>query len=167
VDSDVYRPNIIREYRYWTLFLNTKQKPYVGRCYAWFRDSDLRRGEGLRLDELPVAAIIEYSCRIFPDVVRACKALGYATEKYGQEFLLNTCYLANEKSHNHHMHVHYIPRSANPVTLHDIDLTCNDLRWGHNYTPLASGVEQHLEGEKLFYIRDVMREATKDKRAAP
>lgn len=160
--KEEFEPNIIREYRHWTLFLNTKQIPYIGRCYAWFKDTPVLNGEGLRLHELPAAAVIELVFRISADVTAGCKALGYQTESR-IKFLLNTCYLANETAHNHHMHAHFIPRSECAIYLSDICLRAKDPLWGRNYAYLAPECEQKVSKEQSSYIRDVIAQAINER----
>lgn len=154
--SQQYRPLIIKEFSYWTLVLNEKQQ-YLGRCYAWWRDNCPAEGERLRPSELPPDALLELNRTIFADVERACQALGYATEPYGKEFLLNTCYLANLPGHNHHMHWHFIPRTAKPIILEEIDFRSTDHRWGDNY---RQELQVPLAPEKLEYIRNRMATST-------
>lgn len=153
-----YQPYIIKEYPYWTLFLHQKQSPYVGRCYAWWKDRKLDEGEGMQAGLLPKGARNWLFDCIFWEVTRACKALGYSTDQYGPGFLLNMAYLANEGHlHNHHMHWHFIPRSPHPIILKEIDLRCEDAEWGKQYAKPRLG-EHTLAESQLQHIRRLMAE---------
>ncbi len=153
-----YQPYIIKEYPHWTLFLHQKQSPYVGRCYAWWKDKKLGEGEGMQAGLLPKVARNWLFDGIFWDVVRACKALGYSTGQYGPGFLLNMACLANEGHlHNHHMHWHFIPRSPHPIILKEIDLRCEDVEWGKQYAKPRLG-EHTLAEAQLQHIRRLMAE---------
>ena len=134
-----YSSWILKEYLYWTLYLHEeKQLPYLGRCYAWWNDSSSIKGEKLSFGALPVEALVELQ-KISQDVTIACEALGYETVPYGKAFLLNTCYLANEEAHGHHMHVHFIPRSGVFFYAPCINKQIEDYEWGRNY----SSARQH------------------------
>jgi diadenosine tetraphosphate (Ap4A) HIT family hydrolase len=108
--ADEYKPNLIKKYHFWDLFLNPKQR-YLGRSYIWWRGKSPTDGENMRYDALPAEALIETQ-QVWRDVVRYCRMLGYTTEPYGEHFKLNTSYLANEKMHNGHMHFHFVPRTS-------------------------------------------------------
>ena len=156
-----YRPYIIKEYEYWTLVLHEKQLPYIGRCYAWWKDRAPGEGEGMPPSSLPPRGIIEATRKIFVDVQTACTKLGYDSlgpGAYGKKFLLNTCYLANEPAHNHHMHIHYIPRSAHRVVVEALGLASEDIEWGRNYAKPMQG-EHTLPRRVLLEIRDIVANA--------
>lgn len=156
-----YAHLLIKEYEFWTLYLNEKQLPYIGRCYAWWKDTSPDEGEGMKLSSLSPAAMQEVFGRIFDDVCTAMGALGYPTAAYGSEFLLNTCYLANELVHNHHMHVHFIPRSTAIVSVHDrvadTHIFSSNTDWGRNYSQ-PKGLPQPPPA-KLEIVRNTMAEA--------
>ncbi len=153
--GEAYKPLIIKEYPHWTLVLNEKQWPYVGRCYAWWKGKGPGDGEGLQPGSIPKPALGWLFSTIYWEVMVACRALGYSTHQYGPKFLLNMCYLANLPGHNHHMHWHFIPRSAHPIVLPEIDLRCEDREWGLNYAKPTLG-EHTLEPAKLGHIRKIM-----------
>ena len=131
--SDKYKSNIIKEYKFWTLFINVKQVPHTGRCYIWWKDRTPHEGEGLSLADLPLEALVEFQ-QIFAEVTTMCGALGYSIDQYGPEFLLNTCYLANEGHiHHQHMHIHFIPRALHSFVVPKTDIQVVDPVWGANY----------------------------------
>lgn len=110
-----YKPLTVRSYRFWDLLLSDKQR-YLGRTYIWWKDRSPGDGENMALDDLPDEALLEVK-KIWRDVVRCCRMLGYQTEPYGQNFRLNTAYLANERQHhNGHMHIHFYPRTSENFT---------------------------------------------------
>jgi diadenosine tetraphosphate (Ap4A) HIT family hydrolase len=128
-----YDQLIIIEYSFWTLCLSEKQLPYVGRCYAWWKDTPLQNGERMPPWDLHQKALQELYHAITPDVMKGLKALGHLTEPYGEHFLLNTCYLANEPDNHHHMHVHFIPRFDYVMEIKGSGIDSVDERWGKNY----------------------------------
>ena len=150
-----FEPYVIKEYIGWTLVLNLKQVPYVGRSYAWWRDNSPGEGERMSPMEIPRAERDELFDTIFPDVVLACGALGYKTQHYGKDFLLNMAYLANEEGHRHHIHWHFIPRSIRPVRVEALlGRTFDDHAWGNNYSTVKQG---ELDGpDEALIIRDTM-----------
>ncbi len=149
-----YKALVIKEYPNWTLVLNEKQWPYLGRCYAWWKDNSPAEGERMQPSELPQDALVELNHTIFNDVGRACEALDYTTRPYGDKFLLNVAYLANLSGHRHHMHWHFIPRSAHPLALPEIRYASADIRWGDNYEQPKEAPQ--LSAEELEYIRKRM-----------
>lgn len=159
--DDRYAHLRIKEYTYWDLYLNEKQLPYLGRSYAWWKDRFPSEGEGRPLSQLPIPALEEVFVTIFNDVCRGLHALGYPTTEYGTAFLLNTCYLANELVHNHHMHVHFIPRSTAIVSVHDrvadTHIFSSNTDWGRNYSQ-PKGLPQPPPA-KLEIVRNTMAEA--------
>lgn len=147
---------IIKEYPNWTLFLAEHQWPHVGRCYAWWKDRPPVNGENLPLSLLTEPALAEVFQTIFADVCRACHALGHETEPYGPNFLLNTCYLANNDTHNHHMHVHFLPRFRQPLEIKIGQFV--DRGWGGPPTFHDSNIK-HPPEEQLQWIRSKMAAA--------
>lgn len=156
--SREYKKYIIRVYNYWTLFLYIKQHPYIGRCYVWWNDREPKEGEGMPYDAIPTEALEEAQA-IWRDVVFACEALGYKTLPYGEKFLLNKAYLANEPVHNHHMHEHFIPRSALAFKVPGFcGLPVEPVNWGGNYNdpPVET---RALSEETTQQIKQLMAEA--------
>jgi diadenosine tetraphosphate (Ap4A) HIT family hydrolase len=161
--GEEYKQYIIKEYIYWTLVLNEKQIPYLGRSYAWLKSRLRHYGENMRLSELPKEALFELIYTIEPDVVLACNALGYKTDPYGQDFLLNTDYLANLHAHNHHMHVHFVPRHSG-ILYPEPDIGTNfvDKLWGANW---SSAKQKILEPPKLKIICGSMANSIKNSKS--
>jgi hypothetical protein len=157
--SEEYTPYTVREYEFWTLFLHPKQLPYLGRCYAWWKDREAHEGERMPFVRVPVPALEELQ-RISLHVTQACEALGYQTVPYGENFLLNIAYLANEAGHNHHMHVHFVPRTKIEFGVLGINRRINDREWGKNYAKPAVG--EHSLGPKNFeFVKAIFVETTK------
>ncbi len=155
-----FEPYIIKKYPSgnWALVLNPKQVPYVGRCVAWWLDHCPGEGERMTPHDLPRAERDELFEEIWGDAVKACQALGYNTEPYGKDFLLNMAYLANEEGHNHHMHWHFVPRTRVPLRVEALlGQIFEDIAWGQNY---ASIRQRPLDGpDEALIIRDTMAEA--------
>lgn len=152
--GEQFKPYTIKEYQSWSLVLSEKQF-YIGRCYAWWRDTPFQSGEGLRLSQIHLIAREELTETIAEDVIRACKALGYPTESYGSKFLLNQAYLANEMFHNHQLHYHFIPRTAEPFEVPLLHINMDDTQWGH----IHFGPERSLPQDQMLAIRQMMAQA--------
>jgi diadenosine tetraphosphate (Ap4A) HIT family hydrolase len=120
-----YRPFILREYNYWTLLLNERQR-YLGRAVLWLaRPGNMQRFSLLSHEELSELQLItqEYE--------RALEAVGWMPDHMNYAMLGNFFH-----EHNGHGHMHLIPRYAprkSPLTF--MGVTFNDDRWGQNYTP--------------------------------
>lgn len=130
-----YRPLLIKEYRWWSLLLHTEQHPYIGRCYAWWSDLSPGEGEGFRPSDVPPEALLELNRTIFDEVTDGCAALGYTVDPYGEDFLLNMAYFANEAEHNHHMHWHFVPRNRVAFLSSPLNTVVEGRQWGKNYAP--------------------------------
>ncbi|HVZ75851.1 MAG TPA: hypothetical protein VG934_01105 [Candidatus Paceibacterota bacterium] len=155
--AEKYQPYIIKEYPHWTLFLNQKQMPYVGQCYAWWKDNHPGKGEGMSPFHLTGRDLVEVFHMIYQDVLIGCKTLGHRTDRLGQGFRLNVAHLANEPIHNHQMHWHFVPRFAEPVRVQALlGRTFEDLIAHENYAHIK---ELALPHEELLVIRDTMAEA--------
>ncbi len=128
--AEKYRANIIKEYGSWTLFLHPDQRP-IGRCYAWWKDFKPHQGERMPIDAIPPDAWLELQ-KISRDVTHACAALGYKTAPNGENFLLNMEHLANEVVHNHHMHIHFMPRTNIEFHIPEINVWVRR-QWGERY----------------------------------
>ena len=152
-----YRQLVITEYPRWWLVLHEKQHPYIGRCYAWWKDTYSGEGEGMSLDHLAPRDLVEVFHRIHRDVLIGCKALGHCTNALGTDFLLNVDYLANMEEHNHHMHIHFVPRFKGPVEVDALlGRRFEDLMWGKNWARVRDFV---LPPAELLVIRDTMAAA--------
>jgi hypothetical protein len=159
--GEAFKPLIIRKYQYWTLVLHGDQLPYVGRTYAWWVDRQEGEGERMAPWELPLDALKELYGEIVLDVMKGLTALGHRTMPYGDEFLLNMPYLANELDHHHHMHVHMIPRFKEPLVIEKFGIQSVDERWGKNY--LQPKDTPQPPAKVLEDIRSVMSKAATPK----
>lgn len=152
-----YEPLIIKDYGCWTLFLSQKQEPYVGRCYAWYRDRTPGEGEGMRFSEIPDKALLDLK-QIARDIERAWEALGHDTSSR-HEFLDNVSKLGNEAVHNHHMHIHFVPRFKKPVGVEALlGRPFEDLVWGQNPASIRQ-FSWPLDDYLLLAVRDTMAAA--------
>lgn len=157
-DDPKYSPYIIKEYTHWKLFLNKKQYPYVGRCYAWWKKANSPgQGENMLPSDLSRQAWLEL-LTIFDEVVDGCRELGHQVDPYGEAFRLNMGYYANLPEHNGYMHWHFVPRFKQPLVLEAINLRADDFEWGGHYARPKLG-EHELDEEKLQSIRLMMARA--------
>ncbi len=149
----------IKEYDYWTLYLHAGQFPHVGRCYAWYKDGYPGEGEGLDISDIPPQVLDELLYKVRPAVKAALFLLGYEQNKRGEpaKFLLNTCYLSNEEAHHNQLHVHFIPRSRNPITIKQVNAQSTDPNWGKNYSQTFQTTAQLEEQEAIFTNSAVIR----------
>lgn len=159
-----YAPYIIKEYEFWTLLIHCdRPTPYIGRAVAWWKDREPSEGEGLTLLNIAGVPSNELFRKVFVDVVRGCKALGHNTAKLGVEFLINTSYLANEESHNHQMHWHFVPRWKQPFHMDALGgKVVVDPCWGRNYHEVYAtqkGADFSLPEHELQTIRSIMAKA--------
>lgn len=120
-----YQPFILKEYNYWTLLLNEKQR-YLGRAVVWLaRPGNMQRFSDLYCGELTELQLItqEYE--------RALSDVGWVPDHMNYLMLGNFFH-----EHSGHGHMHLIPRYAprkSPLVF--MGVTFNDDRWGQNYTP--------------------------------
>lgn len=156
--STEYAPYLIKEYRHWSLFLHRKQMPYLGRCYAWWKDTAHGEGEGLRPSDLSPEALVEVMRTVFEDVVDACHALGHSTDEYGARFRLNMAYFANEREHRHHLHWHFVPRFGEPLRFEPLGRLFCDTEFHANYAKPPGG-ERVLPEDQLQTVRAMMAKA--------
>jgi diadenosine tetraphosphate (Ap4A) HIT family hydrolase len=147
-----FKPFVIKEYHNWGLILAENQF-YVGRCYTWSLDKTPGEGECLRPSQIHPIARDEYF-EITNDVVRVCKALGYEVEPYGEQFMLNEAYFANEEGHNHHLHYHMIPRTKRPFEVPLLHITMEDPQWGRNY----AGRSRMLAMDQMLALVQIFRQ---------
>jgi hypothetical protein len=152
--SEEFAPNLAREYKFWDLFVSPKQR-YLGRSYIWWRDKSLGQGENMAYDDLPDEALLETK-KIWRDVVRCCRMLGYRTEPYGEHFRLNTTYLANErKHHNGHMHMHFFPRTEVNFISSPIGVETLDQDFDKMYA--SGGADRTLSEGQMATLRRLFR----------
>jgi len=157
---------LIKRYRYWELFLHHQQYPYVGRCYAWWKDRHQGEGERLPPWRLPSRAFDELNYTIAQHVALAHGKLGYRPSIYGDEYRLNICLHANEPVHNYHLHYHFIPRTLRPIQIPVLGVRCIDPQNDKNYKTSFEETAE-LGRQRRFFekeenklkIRDIMAEA--------
>lgn len=124
-----YRPFILKEYPYWTLLLNEKQR-YLGRAVAWLA----RKGEMQKFSGLSQRELLELQ-RITKAYEAALDAMGWKPDHMNYTMLGNFFH-----EHAGHGHLHIIPRyrpEHRPVFM---GVTFHDDRWGQNYTPESARV---------------------------
>jgi diadenosine tetraphosphate (Ap4A) HIT family hydrolase len=133
---------ILRDYRYFQLFLNIDQR-YLGRAYAWLtRAGDMQRYSGLSIEELLELHLI---VREYESVLRRLWLPDH----------MNYAWLGNEfKSHKGHGHMHFIPRYMAPRTFKGVEFV--DENWERNYAPYNTF---QVPDEVLVAIRDELRGA--------
>lgn len=137
-----YVPQIIKEYRYWTLSIHDSQR-YLGRSYVWL----VREGGMQRFSEITDEEMAELRT-----VMREYEA---AIGKLWQPDFMNYAWLANLfHQHGGHGHLHLIPRYASPRTFEGIEFV--DDRWGQNGQPATPFP---LSEELVFKIRDALKAA--------
>lgn len=134
-----YRQFIVKEYRYWRVYVHENQS-YLGRVYIWLkRDEDIdffletTKEERTEFDEI-------------------AKALAEALKQLFQPDRLNWAALSNTANH---CHVHLIPRYKTPRQFAGIEFT--DENWGKNYAPSPQNTD--VSPETLETIRQALADA--------
>jgi diadenosine tetraphosphate (Ap4A) HIT family hydrolase len=112
--SDEYSKFIIKDYRYWTVYIHQNQS-YLGRCVVW-----CKRENALDLTE----ATPEEQKELFA----VLNDLKNAVAKIFQPDWFNYAFLGND---TRHLHGHFIPRYAKPKEF--MGIIFEDKFWGHNY----------------------------------
>lgn len=157
LSSPEYLPYLIKDYKYWELFIHDLQVPYLGRAIAWWKDRSPGEGEGMRPSDLPPEALLELNHTIFEDLLDAYRSLGYKVDPYKEHFLLNMDYLANNLGHNHHLHWHFVPRSRDIIFFEKRPtLTIHNENWGFNWSPYQT---EPPSPEKNEAVRNLMAKA--------
>lgn len=142
---------IIRNYRYWRLYL-FKDQTYLYRCYVWLTDghTDLQQRPDLKSWHAK-----ELDC-IVRDVHEALTLLS-------QPDMVNEFYGGNEyRHHRGHAHVHLIPRYFTPPVFDGEEFL--DKRFGSNYSPYK---KRKFPKKTLLRIRDSFKEALAQVRYIP
>lgn len=109
-----YSNNLIKEYKYWDVFIHENQGA-LGRIYVWCkRESaldlpDVTQEEGKELFEI-------------------LREMGSVLTKAFDPDMFNYAFLGNN---THHLHGHIVPRYSKPVEFNG--QTFIDKNWGHNY----------------------------------
>ncbi len=135
-----YVPQIIKEYRYWTLSIHDDQR-YLGRAYVWL----VREGGMQRFSEITDEEMAEL--RIILKEYEAAAAMLWRPD------FMNYAWLANLFSeHGGHGHMHLIPRYKEARQFADTEFV--DGRWGKNFSPSEPF---EVEEEILVQIRDALK----------
>lgn len=120
-----YQPFVLKEYRYWTLLLNERQR-YLGRAVLWLA----RPGEMQRFSALSQRELIE-SQHITREYEVVLNKMGWNPDHMNYAMLGN--YFHEHAGHGHlHIIPRYAPRASPPVFM---GVTFEDDRWGKNCSP--------------------------------
>lgn len=111
-----YKKLLIKEYKYWEVYLNENQC-YLGKVYIW-----AKRKDALDFFDMTKEEIEEY--------FKIGKELKTALKKLFNPDLYNYATLANVTPH---LHTHLIPRYSSIREFSGIIF--KDERWGENYAP--------------------------------
>lgn len=135
--ADEYADNIVKEYKYWTLYVNGDQG-FLGRCVVWCK----------REDALDLALATPEEQKELFEILRVLRD-GVAKE-FGATWF-NYSFLGNV---DRHLHGHFFPRYQQPVTFNGV--TFIDLDYNKN--PSKTGTTNIVSKEVLAAIRDRLRE---------
>lgn len=127
----------IRSYTHWDLFLDKKQYPYLGRCYAW-----AKRGQADLVTDMSVQELHELFLNIIPCWDDAVKTLFKRDRP-------NIAILGNEEPH---LHAHLIPRYNTPRTYDGIEFV--DPNPTGNYAPYP---KKDIRLDILLAIKEEIR----------
>lgn len=120
-----FQPFVLKDYRYWTLLLNERQR-YLGRAVAWLA----RPGKMQRFSDLLQEELIELQY-IAQEYEAALDRMGWYPDHVNYAMLGNYIH-----EHDGHGHLHIIPRYKPRVyLLMFMNVTFVDDRWGQNYSP--------------------------------
>lgn len=133
-DYDQFR---IRSYTHWDLFLDKKQYPYIGRCYAW-----AKREKADLVTDITMQELHELFGNVIPSWDEAVKAVF----KHDRP---NVAILGNEE---HHLHAHLIPRYNAPRTFDGIEFV--DPNPKGNYAPYP---KKEIRLDMLLAIKEEIR----------
>jgi len=131
-----YEKFLIKEYKYWKLYLHENQF-YLGRVYIW-----AKRENALDFFDISNEEIKEY--------FKIGKELKKAFDKLFQPDLYNYATLGNVA---HHLHTHFIPRYKTKRELFGINF--KDKNFGENYAPYDKKFK--VPEEFLMKLRDLLR----------
>ena len=134
--SEDFSKNLIKEYKYWTVYIHQNQS-YLGRCVVW-----CKRENALDLTE----ATPEEQKELFI----VLNDLKNAVTKVFQPDWFNYAFLGND---TRHLHGHFIPRYARPKEF--MDVIFKDERWGHNY---KTDHDFKISAEILSAIQEKIKE---------
>jgi len=111
---DKFSKNLIKEYKYWSVYIHHNQS-YLGRCIVW-----CKRKNALDLTD----ANLKEQKELFSILKKLKKAL----KKAFNPDWFNYAFLGNE---TRHLHGHFIPRYKKPKKF--MNITFKDELYGHNY----------------------------------
>ncbi len=120
--SQDYERYKLKSYRYWDLYLHENQY-YLGRVYIWLKRDNINDLMDITNEERAELFEIGRQYRVVMDKYTKWKP-----------DLYNWAALGNLESHNHHVHVHVIPRYKTARIVESI-CTFTDKNWGKNYAP--------------------------------
>ncbi len=140
--DEPYIPNIIREYRFWTLMINEDQR-YLGRCVIWLvREGALQDKCDLTTEEREEFWRIELHTR------NALRAL-WKPDLFSYMWQGNLI-----AQHGGHGHEHIVPRYKYPRLFQGVEFV--DQRWGKNSAPAEPFI---VDADLLHRIRGAMQVA--------
>lgn len=135
--DDPYAANIVKKYRYWTVYVNEDQG-FIGRCVVWC----------VRENALDLAdATLEEREELFTIL----NELRDATRTAFGATWFNYTFLGNK---DRHLHCHFIPRYQAPVTFEGVSFIDLD----YNANPAKTGTTNKVEPRILAVIRDRLQE---------
>ena len=130
--EDPYAANIVKDYRYWTVYVHEDQG-FIGRCVIWCKREDA--------EDLAFATPEEQE-ELF-EILRAVRG---ALEKAFGATWFNYSFLGNI---DRHLHGHLFPRYQVPVTFEGIVFEDLD----YNMNPSKTGTTNKVSKEVLAAIR--------------
>lgn len=130
-----FSKNLIKEYRYWEVYIHENQN-YLGRCVVW-----CKRGNALDLAD----ATKEEQKELF----LILRNLREALKKSFQPNWFNYAFLGNE---TRHLHCHLMPRYAEQKTF--MGVVFEDKLYGHNY---KTDHNFHASAKLLIAVRDKLK----------
>ncbi len=139
--SEDFSKNLIKEYKYWEIYINANQN-YLGRCVVW-----CKRENALDLAD----ATPEEQQELF----LVLHELREASKKIFQPDWFNYSFLGNA---TRHLHGHFLPRYEKPKTF--MGIIFNDELWGH-YPDDSNDNNLAVSQEVLSAMRDKLAEALK------
>ncbi len=133
-----YEKWLIKEYKYWGIYLH-KNQYYLGRVYIW-----AKRKDALDFFDMTKEEQEEY--------FKIGKELKKALRKLFKPDLYNYATLANISPH---LHTHFIPRYKKLRKFEGV--VFNDKRWGKNYAPYDYNFK--ISEDILIKIKNEMKKS--------
>jgi diadenosine tetraphosphate (Ap4A) HIT family hydrolase len=131
-----YTKYLIKEYKYWELYLHLNQYPYIGRCYAWAKRTDANH-----FSDMTELEILEFKNNIVPDFENQLNS------KFPSILRFNYTVMGNEAPH---LHFHMIPRYEKDFIFMGVD--CKDDKKDGNYAPYEKKKISDEVIEKLLVL---------------